>query len=189
MEINFHIDCKIAFPSWKWISVSILPSNDFHPRKWKREREKNSNKRSHCTRSWSVDRIKSWSVDRATTPNPRLQWSRRTLTLARLRRLKHHCDRDPKLTIVLVLNPKLIGATEIANQSSPPISFSTQSSLAPPFSFSFLPSFLFSTAWSTTVLFPSICHSFSLRSHSFFLLLNVFILIFGCVKCIFWNFL
>ena len=31
-------------------------------------------------------------------------------------------------------------------------------------------------------LFPSIYHSFSLRSHSFFLLLNVFILIFGCVK-------
>ena len=31
-------------------------------------------------------------------------------------------------------------------------------------------------------IFPSIYHSFSLQSHSFFLLLNVFILIFGWVK-------
>ena len=53
-------------------------------------------------------------------------------------------------------------------QSSPLFLFSTQSSLAPSFSFS--------TAWSTTVLFPSICHSFSLR----------FTLSFSCLMFLFW---
>ena len=47
-EINFRVDCKITLPSRKWISVSILPSNDFHPRKIEeRERERNNKKRSH----------------------------------------------------------------------------------------------------------------------------------------------
>ena len=45
-EINFRVDCKITLLSWKWISVSILPSNDFHPRKIK-ERERNNKKRLH----------------------------------------------------------------------------------------------------------------------------------------------
>ena len=108
MEINFHVDCKIALSSRKWISVSILPSNDFHPRKIEeREREGKSKKRSHRNRSWSVDRTRSWSIDDATAPNPKSHQSRHTLALARLRRLS---------------------TVEIVTQSSPLFSFSTQSS-------------------------------------------------------------
>ena len=37
-EINFCLDRKITLSSRKWISVSILPSNEFQDSKMKRER-------------------------------------------------------------------------------------------------------------------------------------------------------
>ena len=40
MEINFRINCKTTLPSRKWISVSILPSNEFQDLETKRERER-----------------------------------------------------------------------------------------------------------------------------------------------------
>ena len=39
-EINFYLDRKITLSSQKWISVSILPSNEFQDSKTKRERER-----------------------------------------------------------------------------------------------------------------------------------------------------
>ena len=110
MEINFHVDCKIALPSRKWISVFILPSNDFHPRKIE-EGERETARRDHIApKDGSFNCTKSWSVNRATAPNPRSHRSPRTPALARLRCLKHRWDRDPKLIDVLVLDPKLIDA-------------------------------------------------------------------------------
>ena len=46
-EINFCVDHKIPLPSWKWISVSILPSNEFQDSQTEREREGDSKKREH----------------------------------------------------------------------------------------------------------------------------------------------
>ena len=48
-EINFCLDRKITLSSRKWISVSILPSNEFQDSEIKRERERGgeSKKREH----------------------------------------------------------------------------------------------------------------------------------------------
>ena len=94
MNFSFHF-------TFKW----------FPPQENRRERERDSKKRSHRNRSWSFDRTRSWSVDHATAPNPRSHQSHRTLALARLRRLS---------------------TVEIVTQSSPLFSFSTQSSSALP---------------------------------------------------------
>ena len=45
-EINFRVDHKITLTSQKWISVSILPLNEFQDSKKKRERGE-SKKREH----------------------------------------------------------------------------------------------------------------------------------------------
>ena len=80
-EISFCVDCKITLPSRKWISVYILPSNDFHPRKIE-EREKQQE-----------EIAPEATPDRTTAPNPRSHRSRRTPAPTRSRRLKHRWDR------------------------------------------------------------------------------------------------
>ena len=164
IENVLHFDRKIPLLTRKTISLVVLPSNTFYRLKKWRARE----------RVTIIVAVESSLAPRSRSSQPKTD-------------LDHHHPRP----ILFSTHPRPSSFSTHWSRSPfcsmspiwpPPITNPLHSTPKPTRSgYHYHPSTLISL-FPDLSLFPPICHSFSLRSHSFFLLLNVFILIFGCVE-------